>query len=345
MLVHINIICRIHGMFSQTPRKHLLGRGCRKCGVLSIKAPPSHTTPIFVENAIKKHGIEYGYSKVDYINSRTFVIITCHIHGDFNQTPSSHLSGSGCPMCYGTKKRTTLEFIKLSNEIHKYLYGYLKVLYVDANIHVIITCKIHGDFDQRPSNHLNGQGCPYCLNYIVHSGYNLEAMHPELIPEWDITNLLPMKNYFPKSGKKVKWVCLKIYNERHEWEATINSRTVMHAGCPHCRRSINYSKAQIKWLNAIENDECLTIKHALSGGEYYIQGVGYVDGYCEETNTVYEYHGDYWHGNPLVYDKNVINPTTKKTYGELFQKTIIRDKKIRELGYNLIVTWETPNLW
>lgn len=36
-------------------------------------------------------------------------------------------------------------------------------------------------------------------------------------------------------------------------------------------------------------------------GEYRIEGVGKVDGFCEQTNTVYEYHGDYWHGNPDIY--------------------------------------------
>ncbi len=41
-----------------------------------------------------------------------------------------------------------------------------------------------------------------------------------------------------------------------------------------------------------------------------------------------------------MYDRNDINPTTKKTYGELYDKTISREMLIRDLGYNLIVKWE-----
>ena len=37
------------------------------------------------------HGVgTYDYSKVDYINNRTKVIIICNIHGIFLQGPSDH---------------------------------------------------------------------------------------------------------------------------------------------------------------------------------------------------------------------------------------------------------------
>ena len=86
----------------------------------------------------------------------------------------------------------------------------------------------------------------------------------------------------------------------------------------------------------------IQIQDALSpGGEHYIEGIGKVDGYCYETNTVYEFHGDYWHGNPKRFDPNDINKTNGKTYGELYTKTMERDQKIRDLGYNLIVKWES----
>ena len=39
-----------------------------------------------------------------------------------------------------------------------------------------------------------------------------------------------------------------------------------------------------------------------------------VDGYCYETNTVYEFHGDYWHGNPIVFDSDDTNKCVGKTF-------------------------------
>jgi hypothetical protein len=75
-------------------------------------------------------------------------------------------------------------------------------------------------------------------------------------------------------------------------------------------------------------------------GEYYLEGVGYVDGYHHETKTVYEYHGSYWHGDPRIYPSEGLNKSVGKTFGELYRETLKRDDKIRALGYRLITKWE-----
>ena len=54
----------------------------------------------FIEKANKVQGIgRYDYSKVNYVNNRTDVIIICPIHGEFLQTPSDHFQGCGCSLC------------------------------------------------------------------------------------------------------------------------------------------------------------------------------------------------------------------------------------------------------
>jgi hypothetical protein len=86
------------------------------------------------------------------------------------------------------------------------------------------------------------------------------------------------------------------------------------------------------------------IQHALNGGEYQIPGTRYkADGYCQETNTIYEFHGDYWHGNPEIYPPTVSNVIVGKTMGELYEYTIKREEEIKSLCYNLVVMWE--NKW
>lgn len=55
-------------------------------------------TENFIEQARKVHGDKYDYSKVDYVDANTLVSIICPNHGEFKQTPSSHLSGHGCPL-------------------------------------------------------------------------------------------------------------------------------------------------------------------------------------------------------------------------------------------------------
>ena len=107
-------------------------------------------------------------------------------------------------------------------------------------------------------------------------------------------------------------------------------------------RSTNaQSYKAIQWLESIMEYESIHIQHALNGGEYKIPGTRYkADGYCKETNTIYEFHGDYWHGNPEVYESDIINESTHCTMGELYQKTLIKERNVRELGYNLVIVWE-----
>jgi hypothetical protein len=38
--------------------------------------------------------------------------------------------------------------------------------YLDLDTKVIIICKEHGEFEVTPRNHLAGQGCPDCSDYV-----------------------------------------------------------------------------------------------------------------------------------------------------------------------------------
>ena len=127
----------------------------------------SEKTKLFIEKARKIHGDKYDYSKVEYKNCDTKVIIICKEHGEFSQIPYSHLSGRGCKKCANTNhsnnsRSNTKEFIEKSIIIHDDKYDYSKVEYIDNSTKIIIICKEHREFLQRPNNHLNGQGCINC---------------------------------------------------------------------------------------------------------------------------------------------------------------------------------------
>lgn len=163
----VTIICPIHKDFEQTPTNHLNGKGCNKCGNLNRGKYHVLTTQTFIERSKSIHNNKYDYSKVNYINNSTKVTITCPIHGDFDQIPSSHLIGKGCPECSGNKKYTSETFIQKAKEVHGNKYSYSKVNYINYNTKVIITCPIHGDFEQEPSSHLHNHGCPKCGDIIT----------------------------------------------------------------------------------------------------------------------------------------------------------------------------------
>ena len=155
----IVIICPIHGNWEQMPNNHISGDGCPNCyGTKKL------TSEEFIIRSNHIHNNKYTYTDVDYINSKTRVMITCPIHGMFEQTPNHHLRKRGCPNCRVNKKSNTLDFIKKSNIIHNNRYDYSKVDYVNNSTKVDIFCHKHGIFKQNPNAHLCGQGCSLCNN-------------------------------------------------------------------------------------------------------------------------------------------------------------------------------------
>lgn len=89
------IICPDHAEFWQIPSGHLAGKGCESCNrgeCLDAKR--------FIKLSKKVHGDKFDYSKVEYVNSKTPVIVICPKHGEFHPVPNNHISKlSGCPKC------------------------------------------------------------------------------------------------------------------------------------------------------------------------------------------------------------------------------------------------------
>jgi len=157
------IICPIHGEFLQSPAAHLRGQGCQKCASIKRLNYFSSNTEEFIKNSKEIHGVKYDYLLVNYKGIFNNVKIICPEHGIFNQTPNSHINKkSGCPKCSG-KNKTTEDIIKEFKIIHGEKYNYSLVIYEKNNKNIRIICnKCQTIFNQQPSNHLSGNGCPKC---------------------------------------------------------------------------------------------------------------------------------------------------------------------------------------
>jgi hypothetical protein len=95
------------------------------------------------------------------------------------------------------------------------------------------------------------------------------------------------------------------------------------------------------WLLFMEKRYSTEIQHARNLGEFIIPGTRYkADGYIQSLNTIFEFHGDFWHGNPELYEQTELNPKTGITYGELYKQTLAKSKLIIENGFDLIEIWE-----
>ena len=152
----VDIICPIHGLFSQTANSHLNGRGCPKC---------VHTAPVdldtYFDRFQEKHGSKYDYSKSIITGNHSKIIIICPIHGEFKQAPQQHFI-QGCPSCAGVRKLTLQEFIAKAILVHGQRYDYSESEYATRPNKIKIICSKHGEFWQTANCHLVGHGCVKC---------------------------------------------------------------------------------------------------------------------------------------------------------------------------------------
>jgi hypothetical protein len=120
----VNVVCKIHGSFKQTPTSHLNGNGCPQCANKNTGLRNSSSTADFIKKACCIHNYKYTYLKCKYKKAISKVIITCPIHGDFYQRPNAHLSGHGCPKCSnrGWTKEEWIAFCKNKNIVNSYVY-------------------------------------------------------------------------------------------------------------------------------------------------------------------------------------------------------------------------------
>ena len=98
------VICPEHGEFYVRPDNHLKGCGCTKCKNKKNGLRQLKTITNFICEAKEIHGEKYDYSKVEYKGIHNKVCIMCPKHGEFWQTPNSHLHmKTGCPICNESK--------------------------------------------------------------------------------------------------------------------------------------------------------------------------------------------------------------------------------------------------
>lgn len=164
----VEVICPIHGSFFITPKNHLLNKaGCKQCGIEKRSKIQSKSQDTFIKELQKIYGDLYDFSKVEYVNNKTKVIVTCPIHGDYHVSPKSLLKGKKCAKCAalkrGKNKRLTREeFIKKANKIHRNKYDYSDSIFITTSDKITIKCEKHGYFTQYANSHLRGRGCPLC---------------------------------------------------------------------------------------------------------------------------------------------------------------------------------------
>lgn len=143
-----------------------------------------YDTDMFIIKSQQKHGNKYTYTRTNFINSRTPVIVTCSRHGDFLQNPNDHLQGYGCAQCAGCKRLSNEEFDKKLTESNR---GVIRVgEYINSYTPILVQCvACNHKWAARPTK-LHGKhatGCPKCRTkkgvfgtYVEHKGYKFRSI-------------------------------------------------------------------------------------------------------------------------------------------------------------------------
>ena len=288
----VNILCPIHGEFSQTPHNHLTAHGCPKCAYKTIGGKRASNVQAFIDKARKVHADKYDYSQVLYSNNSNKITIACSKHGSFLMRPYSHLAGQGCPEC-GIARRskthlyTQEDFLRLSCAKHQNKYDYSKAVYEYAHRPIIIVCPLHGEFKQSPSNHWLGQGCPKCGNkkgsekrVFSKEEFITEArkIHGD---KYDYSNI----QYF-RSQSSIKILCQK----HGEFPQRPNSH-LMGQGCPKCGSTESKNEQEIHdfLLSMGIADIQSRVRNIIPPQE--------IDIYSPSCKIGIEYCGHYWHSD------------------------------------------------
>lgn len=293
----------------------------------------------FIRRCKEVHGTTYSYKNVVYTTTKNKVVITCKVHGNFEQKAAKHLQGHGCKKCAyeahskhmsgsRTEERDFLLQLRLP-KLHKYLGPF-----VNLATRVELFCPKHGHYWKRPSELLKGKFCPDCSrNRLTTEAFAIEArkVHGQ---KYDYSKVI---------YKKVTGKVLIICPEHGEFKQSHSAHINQGKGCPRCVTK-RYSKKAIKWLEYEAKKRRLkNVLHAENGGEFYIKELRcYADGYHKRSNTVFEFYGDAYHGNIKRYPKDAYpNPYSDLTTVDLYRKTMLREKQLRRLGYNIVSIWES----
>lgn len=312
----VKIICKHHGEFEMIPNYLSMGSGCKKC--LGF----GYTKEEYIEQMNLIYGETYNYSKINYKFLSDKVEIICKIHGSFYKQMNRFLGGAGCPKCSGFGKSNE-DFISECVKIHGDKFDYSLTKYNKAQDCVDVVCKIHGTIKIKANSHLNGSGCGKCYgNYLKTSEEFVNNAIKVHGSKYDYSLVV-----YKGSKSLVNLIC-----PTHGIFKQIPNNHLNGTNCIKCTNKV--SKPSNEWLDSLNNSNIIP-EYTLP--EYKRRKV---DGYDPTTNTVYQFHGSYYHGDPRAFSPYLLNKKLKRTHGELYQETKVKDFQLLCYGYNLVVMWE-----
>jgi hypothetical protein len=283
----------------------------------------------------KKHGKFYDYSKIDLDNKIDGkIIIICPAHGEFLQNHYDHIS-AGCPECAKIRKKEKSSKILVKNLEHlKELvdnnFDLSLAQYKNSSSSLLVKCLKHDRYFKNSTyNLVRGAGCSECKKEKIRK---IRSLGTDEFIERAI-NLHGNRYDYSLVHYKTLIDTIDIICKIHGKFKQKPREHLKGSQCQLCSSTSISAISQV-WLDSLGLD--LIHEHPIK----YDKGYYTVDGYDPKTNTVYEFHGDYWHGNPKIFNGEAINVSVDKQFKVLYNNTILKEQHLKNLGYNLVTIWE-----
>jgi hypothetical protein len=283
-------------------------------------------------NEIKCYFKDNGYTLLDdnYVNSKTYLNYICdkgHVGkikwNDFHQ-------GCRCRKCSYQKRaeRRKLGIDKVRDRFNERGYTLLGERHNNSRRNFKFRCA-RGHISHITLDNLGeGKGCYECG--LLEARERYRKPYKVVVKYFNDNDyeILSSEESYINSHSYVNFKCSK----GHEGKIQIY-HFYQGVRCRFCS-SGPVSKMSQDWLDSLNI--------LVENREVKLKDLGFrVDGFDPETKTVYEFLGDYWHGNPAKYPADGINAHNKKSFGRLYEETKTRILRLEEKGYKVVFVWES----
>lgn len=252
-------------------------------------------------------GDEYSFIEA-YIGDGSKILCRHNICGyEWKTKPNTFLNGSRCPNCFGSKRKSTIQF---QNELDRLYPGEYEVLGEYKTAHTKIKVRhIPCDYiwETKPNAILSKKRCSRCSmrKQVIRQTRPYDDFMREVHQKYG--NAYIVDNY---QGRHKK---LKVTHKEcgYLWE-TYGSTLLSGVGCPRCAGIIKTS------------DDFIAQLSALVGREYRV--VGEYSKMSEKVKMKHEKCGYLWQVTPMNFIRGTRCPRCRKSHGELAIETWLNSK-------------------
>jgi hypothetical protein len=238
----VTVECVEHGIFKTDREYHIRTEfgmcvGCKQKGRLELNKQK------FIQDACKKYGDQFDYSKFEYLNQIKPSILICAEHGEFKASAHAHLHKmvGGCSGCKEAQEidNTTKKYVILFKKTHKNLYVYTDIKLKRLTDRIELNCETHGNFSITGLRHLKGFGCPECDKIKL----QIATFRKKYGDQFDYSAITQIPNL--RTPLKIR--CIK-HNQEFKQGVNYHLRT---SGCKACIKEATHLKQEPKALKRL----------------------------------------------------------------------------------------------